>query len=507
MESQRRFLNTFGETDAAIDIRMKYNEEITKAPENLGNKVNSLYSEYAPVIAPDGETLYFVRRDNPGGFGGEDIYYSELDANGDWGEAQNIGSPLNNEGHNAVSSISPDGNLMILHNLYNDLYTGNGNSISYRLSEGWSYPNDIDMKNFISLSTYHNSTMSNDGKVIIISAKRYDSYGGNDIYISFKNKDDSWSEPRNLGTTINTWDEESSPFLASDNVTLYFSSKGHSGFGGSDLFLTRRLDKSWKKWSTPENLGPTINSYGDEGFYVIPASGDFAYFASSKDSYGGQDIYRIGLPMDKRPNPVILIEGKVINAKTNEPVEAEIHYEDLITGEELGIAHTNPSTGIYKIILPAGKKYGFRAEAPDFISVNDNVDLMNLKVYKKSVSDLQLVPIEKGQKARINNLFFDFGKSKLRKEPFPELNRLVQILKDNPNIKLEVSGHTDNIGTDAVNMKLSDARAKSVVNYLVSKGISKSKVIAKGYGPTKPVAPNDSEDNRQKNRRVEILII
>ena len=253
------------------------------------------------------------------------------------------------------------------------------------------------MENFYTLSDYHNCMLSNDGNVIFLSLKRYDSFGdGNDLYVSFNNRDGNWSEPQNLGQIINT-SRRIKSFLASDGISLYFSSNGHGGYGGMDLFVSKRLDNTYTSWSIPENLGPTINSSGDENFFSIPASGDFIYFSSTNDSYGEQDLFRIGLPMDKRSNPVVLVSGKVLNAKTNEPMDAEVYYEDLNTGEELGKAKTNSSTGIYKIILPGGKKYGFRAEAPGFISVNDNLDLRDLKFYQKEIDDLVLVPIEEGQ--------------------------------------------------------------------------------------------------------------
>lgn len=498
----RKFLLNFGDTDAAFDIRKKYFDITSENPENLGTKVNSSIGDYAPVISPDGETLYFCRRNSENPNDDEDIYYTKLENLDEWGEAQNIGMPLNNKSHNAVSGVSQDGSMLLLHNHYHDKNAGL--SATYYYKDGWSDPIDLNIPNFYNESEYHNACLAADGKTILISSARTDSYGGNDLYVIRQDINGNWTEPKNLGPIINTWAEESSVFLAADGVTIYFSSDGHEGFGGSDIYLSRRLDESWTKWSYPENLGNKINTPDSERFYVIPASGDFIYYSSYNNTIGQSDIFRIGLPLDKRPNPVILVTGRVINRKTHDPLPSSIYYEDLETGEELGTVRTNPETGYYKIILPGGKKYGIRAESLGFLPINENVDLTQLKNYKKSMKDLQIVPIERGQVSFINNIFFETGKANLKKESCYELDRLYNYMVENPNLNLEVSGHTDDVGKDEMNMDLSKRRAASVCKYLEKKGIVKERLSSAGFGETKPVVPNNSASNRAKNRRVEI---
>lgn len=501
----RKYLSYFGETKAADNIKTKYYDLTSKEPENLGKNVNSKIGEYAPVISPDGETLYFCRRNSENPTDDEDIYYTNIESMDIWGEAKNIGPPLNNKRHNAVSGVSQDGSMLLLHNHYTD--NDAGLSVSTLSEKGWSIPINIDIPDFYNNSEYHNACLSAEGKTIMISSARKDSYGGNDIYVIHQNIEGKWSEPKNIGPTINTWGEESSIFLAADGVTIYFASDGHGGFGGSDIFMSRRLDNSWTKWSNPENLGDKINTSENERYYVIPASGDFVYFSSYNNTMGQSDIFRIGLPLEMRPNPVVLVSGRVINKETNKPVAAKIYYEDLETGEQLGSVITNPQIGNYKIILPGGKKYGFRAESEGFLPINENVDLTHLKNYKKSMKDLQIVPFERGQSLVINNIFFETGKANLKRESCLELDRLVKYMMDNPTLIIEVSGHTDDVGADDMNMRLSQRRAESVCNYLFKNGIAKERLRSFGYGETMPIVPNNSAANRAKNRRVEIKFV
>ncbi len=309
-----------------------------------------------------------------------------------------------------------------------------------------------------------------------------------------------------MGKTINTAAEESSPFLAADDKTLYFSSKGFSGYGGDDLFITRRLDSTWTNWSEPQNLGPDFNTPDDDQFFMITPSGEYAYY-SRGDKNVDMDIYRFKMPVVYRPDPVILVKGRVINAKTNEPLDAKIIYEQLNTGVEVGFTNSNPETGEYQILLPAGVNYGFLALKDKFIPLSENIDLTDVKEYKEIERDLYLVPIEVGVPVRLNNVFFDFDKSTLRKESFPELDRVVTLMKENPKLKVEIAGHTDWKGTDEYNQKLSQRRTNSVVKYLVHKGVISTRLVPKGYGEKQPIATNATDEGRQKNRRVEFVVL
>lgn len=477
--------------------------------ENLGRNINTIYSEHWPVISPDGNTLYFLREGDPANLGESgDIWYSVF-RNGEWELAQHMGKPLNTIDGGSVCSVSPDGNTLLLLGSYS--FAGrinyNGFSISHKTKEGWSFPTSVPIKDFYNDNNHWSGFLSNDGKKLFMGIERKDSYGECDIYVSFLQSNNVWTEPVNLGTDINTKEMEEDAFLASDDVTLYFESKGHGGFGGFDVFMSRRLDNSWRKWSAPVNLGASINTKEDDQEYYISAKGDYAYFASGNNSYGLLDIFRIKLPEKVKPNPVVLIYGKVFNSKTKEPIEAEVKYEFLTDGSEAGIANSDPIDGSYKLILPYGKNYGISATSGGYYSISENVNLEKVSPYKEIKIDLYLTPIEIGEVVRLNNVFFDFDKYDLKSESFPELDRVVKLLNDYPNIEIELSGHTDNIGSDEYNLKLSENRANAVAEYLYSKGIAKNRVIAIGFGKTKPVDTNDTEEGRQKNRRVEFKIL
>jgi outer membrane protein OmpA-like peptidoglycan-associated protein len=316
-----------------------------------------------------------------------------------------------------------------------------------------------------------------------------------------------WDTPLNAGDVINTHEEESSVFLAADGQTLYYSSNGHTGYGSSDVFMSRRLDDSWTNWSEPINLGPTINSEQEEKFYVIPASGDYVYYASNKDAIGALDVFRIGLPEQFRPKPVTLVTGRVLDQLSNMPMSATVVYEDLDTREQLGSVVTDATTGEYKIILPSGHRYGLRAEVPNYFSINQNLDLTEQANYKKVVNDLFVVPIKPGVRVPINNIFFETGKSNLANGSSLELDRLATILKANPNLRIEVSGHTDDVGADDSNLLLSKQRASSVTTYLEGVGVGVPRMRSVGYGETRPLVPNETDYNRSRNRRVEFTVL
>ncbi|MCK5367219.1 MAG: PD40 domain-containing protein, partial [Cyclobacteriaceae bacterium] len=314
-----------------IEITIEQPERLVEdiIVERLSNNVNSQYQETRPLIAPDGKTLYYSRANHPENIGGEkdenDIWYSELNSEtNEWNKSKNIGKPLNNKGPNYISSITPDGNAMTV--LLGNQYTKRdkmkpGVSVSTKISDGWSKPQPLDIINPLIETTDGNYFLANSRKVLIMAIDRFDAYGRKDLYISFLQRDNKWTEPLNLGNDINTVHTESSPYLAADNETLYFSSKGFSGYGGNDVYISRRLDDTWTNWTEPENLGPDINSVGDDVFFNIPPSGQLAYYSKSQE-VGFSDIYKISMPIFYQPAPIISISGKVVDAGTNEPVNA-----------------------------------------------------------------------------------------------------------------------------------------------------------------------------------------
>jgi len=482
----------------------------TGAPVHLDTNINSKYDDYAPVIAPDGKGLFFIRKYHPENTGGiedgADIWYSPHLKDDGWFKAIKFGKPLNTNGLDYVASVTPDGNTLLVGNKYKtDGTKSDGVSITHRTVSGWSYPELVVVPNYKNIGKYKNEYLCNDGKTLLLAYTKTDSKTGQDIFVCFK-KGEEWTEPLNLGPVVNCEKDDHYPFLAADGVSLYFSSYGHDTYGSSDVFVSRRLDNTWTNWSKPENLGTTINTKDWEAGYFIDAAGEYAYFG---ESVKGRmtDIFRVLLPQKVKPKPVVLISGKVLNSKTKEPISANISYEHLPDGKEVGIARTNPANGTYKIVLPAGNNFGFHATASKFLTTHDNIDLSNLTEYKEITRDLYLTPIEIGETMRINNIFFQQSKAELLPESHPELDRLTSLLKENANINIEISGHTDNRGGDQADLVLSENRAKSVGNYLIAKGILTNRILTKGYGKTKPIVSNDTEEGRKQNRRVEIKIL
>ena len=499
------------DTDTAITAEInEFEIEINSEPVNLGSSVNSGFSEVAPIISYDSKKLYFTRGSNPDAGGREwdqNVWYSERDTNGGFKPAVKMGPPINNERNNWVISVSPDRNTLILGNIYKPKYAGEeGISISHYTGDGWTFPEKIEIKNFYNLNNQSGFCLGGDGKTLYQCIERYDTYGGLDVYVSFLLDNGTWTEPMNLGPQINTAADEISPFIAADGVTLYFSTSGYPGYGSNDMFITKRLDTTWENWSRPMNLGKNLNTNSWDAYYTIPASGDYAYFVSSKNTFGKEDIFRVLLPESLRPEPVVLISGKVLNAKTGEPLKAKIKYEILPDGKEAGIARSNPRTGEYLIVLPAGKKYGFMAETETYIAINENLDLTDINSYKEIHRDLSMVPIEAGQTVLMNNIFFEFGKHTLLEDSYSELNRIKEFLEEYPNINIAIHGHTDSVGTEEFNLELSKKRAESVAQYLTEKGIGKDRVTTIGYGESKPKVPNKNEEYMKINRRVEFLI-
>lgn len=477
----------------------------------LSENVNSIYQDKFPKISPDGLTLYFDREGHPRNIvsSKDDIWFSEKGEKGEWTKAKNIGKPLNNEGYNFVSSITPDGNTLLLGNTYNidGSQLGGGASITHRIKQGWSKPKNLQIQEFKNRNKYSTYFLANDGKTLLLNIEDDNSNGDLDLYVSFLNPDSTWSKPLNLGTDINTLEGEATPVLASDGKTLYFASKGHLGYGGYDIFMTKRLDDSWQKWSKPLNLGPKVNSNsGDLGF-SLTASGKYAYLYSWNTDKQKSDIYVIELAESVMPDPVVLIKGKVFNSKTKQPIEANIHYEILPEGVDAGKARSNPENGEYKIVLPAGKNYGYFAQTEGYLSLHQYLEVPKGFEYKEVIQDLYLAPIEVGTAITLNNVFFDQSKAFLLESSFPELDRMVKFLLNNPTIKIEIQGHTDNQGDPSKNVKLSWDRVHSVKNYLISQGVEGNRIRLQGFGGSKPVASNENEETRKLNRRVEFKII
>jgi OmpA-OmpF porin, OOP family len=494
--------------------------------ENLGELINTGHPEMRPTISADGNMLFFIRQNDPANIqyqtvpNSQDIWYSLRDTAGKWSKAKHLSEKVNASQYNAVYWISPDLNTILLKGSFIDgQYLGMGVSMIHkRRDNSWTNAEMLKIRNFekFSRTMQIGASMGQDGKTLLFyMTDKKESYD-NDLYVSFLEGNDIWTAPKSLGKRINLPDyNEMSPFIAADGVTLYFSSDRPGGIGENDIWMCKRLDESWTKWSEPVNMGRPINTEGSEAFFTLDAGGEFAYLTSSDGAFGASDIVRVKLLEKEKPNPVVLVSGNVYNAKTKAPLTASLIYETLPDGTEVGNGVSSPTDGSFKIVLPYDKNYSIRASADKFFAISENLNLDSLVKagFKEIHKDLYLAPIEIGQVFRLNNVFFDFDKYSLRPESFIELDRVVKFLNEYPNIEIEMSAHTDSKGADEYNMTLSDNRARSVREYILSKGIVATRIISKGYGETKPVAANtntdgtDNPEGRQLNRRVEFTIL
>jgi outer membrane protein OmpA-like peptidoglycan-associated protein len=472
--------------------------------ENLGQNINSQYGDFQPVISPDGNTLYFSRY-----IGKQEIWFSQLDSAGQWKPAQKLDVILNKSLQNAVCGASPDNNTLLIAGSYHEGKVLKETFLFLRRARaGWSKPQPVKIKNLHDKKFYRylTASWSVNGKVMMMQFAGTNPEDA-DLYVSFLEENGEWSEPVNAGPDINTKYGERIPFIAADGISLYFASNRPGGVGDYDIYVTKRLDDSWKKWSVPVNMGTDINTKGIDDDFTISAKGDYAFMSSTQNSLGFADIIRIKLAEDDRPEPVVLVTGKVYNARTGLPMTSHVVYETLPGGTEVGLGNSSIATGEYSIILPKGKKYGFRAQSHGFLSISNYLDLTGVKEYEVIKRDLYLTPLENGQNARLNNIFFPFNNYSISPESYPELDRLSSVLKNYHEMEIEIAGYTDNVGDERFNERLSLARAESVKKYLISKGLDKRKITAKGYGEKLPIGGNHTEEGRMINRRVEIRIL
>lgn len=483
---------------------------------NLGTEINSAYDEYTPVIAADGSIMLFTSRRpftekeiKKGKESKEMIYLSRHSAAGKWETASALGMPINVEGrHTSVLGLSNDGQRMLI---YRDDENGNGNIWESHLAgETWSAPEQLpEPVN----SPYHESTASYspDGRTLYFVSDRPGGLGGRDIWISTRASDGTWSEPINPGAAINTPDDEEGVFIHPDGVTLYFSSKGRKGAGGYDVFKSERVSGMW---TTAVNLGSPINTSGDDLFFVITASGKKAYYScnAQADSKGKRDLYEITFTpvakkiVDHGPK-LTLLKGLVLDSLTHKPIEGKISVYDNDKNELVAEVNSNSASGQYLLSLPSGKNYNITVSANGYLFHSENFNIPDTASYREVQKDFIMQKIEVGNTMVLKNIFFDYNKATLRPESYAELNNLVHLMKENPTLEIEISGHTDNRGTSEYNKKLSNDRAKSVVDYLVSQGIPEARLKYAGYGFDKPIAPNTTEEGMQLNRRVEFKVL
>ncbi|TAL57473.1 MAG: hypothetical protein EPN85_14035 [Bacteroidetes bacterium] len=494
-------------------VKKSSNDPVKVTIKNVGKEINSAFSDFAPVISADGATMILTSRrpvtekeikKNKEGM--ERVFISHYDEKKKkWSVAALLPETINLPGrHNSAIALSNDGQKMLL---YRDDENGNGDIWESNLEgENWTAPEKLPAP--VNSDDHESSgSLSPDGRTIYFVSARKGGKGGRDIWLCRQDDSGQWSEVENLGSIINTSMDEESVFIHPDGKTLYFSSKGHKSIGGYDIFKTVLEDGNW---SVPVNLGAPVNTPDDDVCFVVAADGITGYYSSAKaGGLGEKDIYKVfPVTVSKEKGPKLtLFKGVVIDKDSFTPLESEIEISDNEKNVVVSKIKSNSATGKFLISLPSGKNYGINVKKDGYLFYSDNLTIPDTSAYKEIIKTVPLEKLNVGSKIVLRNIFYDFDKATLRQESISEIERLVLLLNRNPTMKIELSSHTDSKGSDEYNVKLSQARAQSVVDYLISKNISKARLVARGYGESQSIATEDTEEGRQMNRRTEFKIL
>ena len=474
--------------------------------ERMDKRVNSPFHEGAPLISTDGSILYFFVADHPdnkfGTKGSQDIWYSERTSDGKWRDAVHMPAPLNQNRYNQVMSIINEGNTLLIRG---KTKSSEGFSITHKNFNGWSEPVPLMIKDYDHMrkGVYSGGILNQQGDVLLMYFNELKDEKISDLYASFKQADGTWSKPKYIDA-LNTSYDEFGPTLDPDGETLYFASTRPGGQGSSDIYVTKRLDDTWLNWSEPINLGPPVNTSGFDAYYSIDDKGNvFTTRAYMSPDGGSLDILSL-VPVEK-PKPKLAIWGYVYDRETEEHVSALVSYE--MHQLQVGEVVSDVNDGFYEVNITGDGTYQISASAEGYMNGLDQLEVPAIESDTIIQKDLYLDRIKVGTTVRLDNIFFDFDKTDLRPESITELNKVVEFLKTNPTVKVEIAGHTDSKGSDQYNINLSDGRASSVRSYLLEHWIDEARVSSKGYGEEVPVESNETDEGRQKNRRVEFTIL
>lgn len=485
------------------------------SPKNMGVAINSTFDEYFPAITADDQTFLYTRNNRNEQTPMQEDFLVSKKINEAWAPATLLGNGINTPGNEGAPSISADGQILFfiacaeLDNFYGPNRKGYGSCdifYSQKVGNNWSRPYNagpvINSKNWETQPSF-----SSDGKTLYFISNRLGGFGGSDIWTSTLKEDGSWETPINIGKKINTPGKEESVFIHPDGKTLYFSSNGHIGMGKLDIYVVRKNEND--EWGTPVNLGYPINTYNDENSLLVNGAGNLAYFASSRDGgFGGLDLYQFDLYDAIRPDKITYVRGKVYDAKTKQPLGAHFELIDLATAKQVIVSDANPGNGEFLVTLPIDKNYALNVSHSGYLFYSANFSLRELTDKTKPfVMDVPLEPIDTGNVVELRNVFFETAKFDLKPESKIELNKLVTFLTLNKTLRIQLSGHTDNVGEKKMNQLLSQNRAKSVYEYLIANGIDAKRLTFIGYGDSKPKVKNDTDENRAINRRTEFKVI
>lgn len=480
---------------------LKKDRNYVFSPRNMGDNINSIDSEYFPALTIDGKTLVFTRRLDGRN---EDFFMSHLHTD-EWSLAEALNGEVNSLQNEGAQTLSLDGQLLFFTGC--NFPDGLGSCdiyFSMRTKTGWSLPKNMG-ENVNTESWESAPSLSPDKRSLYFASSMPGGLGGSDIWVTRRGSDGRWSEPENLGPSVNTPGNESAPFIHPDNQTLYFTSNGHRGYGGDDLFLTRRLAND--QWSAPMNLGYPINTIENEGSLIVSADGKTAYYASDRaDSRGGLDLYTFELREDVRPVKTLWVEGQVLDSSTHAGLPSAVDLIDLATGRQLSSIQTDEE-GYYLMPLPLGSDYAFHVNRKGYLFYSGNFPFSEKVPDSTYRMDIPLQPVRKDAQITLRNIFFATGDFKLKPESAAELDIIIKWLQENPHVRIRINGHTDNVGQPADNLALSTRRARAVTDYLQSKGINAARLSYQGFGATRPIAPNTTEEGKARNRRTEMEII
>ena len=501
--------------ESAAFAAANMDKKIAFDPLNLGENVNTPFEEYLPYLTADEQTIFFTTR-RPGCTGGysaeyrgytEDFYYSVL-KDGEWQPAENLGPPVNTEQNEGAASFSPDGQLVYFTACQRkggmgdcDIYVARLNGME------WEQPRNLGP--VVNSAAWESQpSISNDGKTLYFASSRKGGLGGQDIWFTTM-ENGRWTEPRNLGPEVNTEGNEMSPFLHADGKTLYFATDGRPGFGGLDLFLTKNQEGAW---SEPLNLGYPLNTTANEGNIFVNAKGDVGYVNSTREGgLGRGDIYSFKMDPKIRPEFMTYVRGHVRELGTGKPLRAEVTFINIETGDTIRSVYSNKATGKFLLTLPLNQDYAAFVDKKGYLFASQSFSLKGIKPNPDADQyfdvDIDLQKLEVGLRVVMRSIFYETNKYALLDKSKAEMEHLVQFLRLNPNVRIEIGGHTDNVGSERDNQLLSENRAAEVKRYMVGRGVPAGRVLAKGYGEGKPIADNETEEGRAQNRRTECRII
>lgn len=468
------------------------------APINLGDSVNSTRSEYYPSLSIDDSLLVFTRR----GDGAREDFMETTLVNGHYSTAKQIAGDINIEPYKGAITVSADGEWMIF---AGNFRTGMGNFdlyISYLTPQGWSEPENLG-PNVNSEYWDSSPSLSPDNRILYFSSNRPGGYGGSDLYTCTRLSNGKWGPAKNMGPVINTVGDETSPYIHADNQTLYYTSDGLQGYGGSDLFICRKKNG---EWGVPENLGYPVNTIENEGSLAVSSDGSTAYYASDRsDSRGGLDLYKFELREDIRPIKTLYVKGKVSDAITGKGLPCAVDLIENSNNNTLMHLQTD-ELGKYFVPLPSGKDYTFTVNRKGYLYHTELYELSKKQSDSTYQKDIALQPLTLNTTVIFNNIQFAIDSFNLLPVSKIELAKLIQLLTDNSTVKIQILGHTDNTGNEKDNLLLSTNRARTVAYYLLNNGINSKRLSYKGFGSTKPIADNATEEGKAKNRRTEFVI-